>query len=485
MPAIYSKEPVLDGRAELVVFSRDTSVYFLRVYDSSRRAYRTQKLTAAVSITDARDMALEAYIGLSQLQPDGSLGKKPKRGSPVGSTKKKRQLIVDLMEEWHKGFVEQHRVGLIRDATLRNRLFNMKGLTLYLNYAQLTYIDQIKVGCFDSYQIFRASYSIWTWKRELTHLKEFLVHLVTIGQLDASLLINKKLIPEVRPKDSDYDANPPFRDSDLALIWKDIHRWVKDAEHSLNGRHLHARRRAWTFFAFLRASGCRPGEALQVKWSDIEFENVKRFSESLFMETMQSLSESNSEINIEEIKALPVDNRERMSFGMKDDVVSHVRVLHTKTHRAREVSCRAATRLLAWKKWQEEELVKQGSRLTLSPDTFVFAIPDHNEWRLLATSTYIEHWRHCMKRLKGKLKGAELTERRYTPYSFRSYRAMELKKMGVDPLLAADQLGHDVGIMQKIYARLPARERATREAASFNYGQRRITPEILQFDIDY
>lgn len=486
MPAIHHKEPVLDGRAELLSYTRDPSVYFLRVYDAPRRAYRTQKLEEAGSLTEAKEMALDAFIGLSQRQPDGTLGKKPKRGSAVGSTKKRKQKIVDLMHEWHQGFIKQHQAGLIRDATLRNRKSNMDGLIPFFNQEGLIYTDQIKVGCFDNYPIYRADYSIWTWKRELTHLKEFLVHLVTAGHLDAALLINKKLIPAVKPKDSDYDSNPPWRDSDLAVFWKEMHAWVKEGGWILNGRWLHSRRRMWTFFAFLRASGCRPGEALGVRWSDIEFDNVKRFSQTMFEENMQKLSVENPEIDIQRIMELPEDNPERMSFGMVDDVVTHIRILHSKTHKAREVSCRAADRLLAWKQWQREELAKQRGSLKLTEDTLVFALPIHNEWRRLAERTYATGWETMMERCNMKLKGAELTDRKYTPYSFRSYRAMELKRMGVDPLLAADLLGHDVSVMQKIYARLPARERATKEAAAFTPGRRKeILPEILEWDVDY
>ena len=92
----------------------------------------------------------------------------------------------------------------------------------------------------------------------------------------------------------------------------------------LNGRWLHSSRRMWTCFKFLRDTSCRPGETLGVRWSDIEFVDVKRVSESLFQEMMQKLEEDES--------------------GIKPDVITHIRVLHTKTHKAREITCIAAER---------------------------------------------------------------------------------------------------------------------------------------------
>ncbi len=48
-------------------------MHFLRIYDTPRRAYRTQKLEEAWSplSTEANEMALNAFIGLSQRQPHG------------------------------------------------------------------------------------------------------------------------------------------------------------------------------------------------------------------------------------------------------------------------------------------------------------------------------------------------------------------------------------------------------------------------------
>jgi integrase len=74
--------------------------------------------------------------------------------------------------------------------------------------------------------------------------------------------------------------------------------------------------------------------------------------------------------------------------------------------------------------------------------------------------------------MEGKLRGARLSQRPYTIYSFRATRAQELLELGVDVALAARQLGHSPNMMMKVYAKLPLRERATKEAARIEFGKR-------------
>jgi hypothetical protein len=48
--------------------------------------------------------------------------------------------------------------------------------------------------------------------------------------------------------------------------------------------------------------------------------------------------------------------------------------------------------------------------------------------------------------------------------------------------LSATQLGHSVAILEKIYARLPQRKRATKEAAVIDFGKRKPSNEIISVD---
>ena len=53
---------------------------------------------------------------------------------------------------------------------------------------------------------------------------------------------------------------------------------------------------------------------------------------------------------------------------------------------------------------------------------------------------------------------------------------------GVDIGLAAKQMGHSPDIMMKIYARLPIRDRAKREATHIEFGKRRDFSHIVDVD---
>ena len=105
------------------------------------------------------------------------------------------------------------------------------------------------------------------------------------------------------------------------------------------------------------------------------------------------------------------------------------------------------------------------------------------EWRKLKHSTYQRYFRDVlMPNLEDKLRGAEMTSKPYKVYSFRSTRAQELKANGVEIGLAAEQMGHSPDVMAKVYARLPVKELATRQAAALNYGRTRMTEVIDIFN---
>lgn len=66
MPTIASRTPVLEGRAEVITYARDTSVYYLRQFIKEKKGYRTRKIDGVSNLNDAKDKALEIYIELSQ-----------------------------------------------------------------------------------------------------------------------------------------------------------------------------------------------------------------------------------------------------------------------------------------------------------------------------------------------------------------------------------------------------------------------------------
>jgi hypothetical protein len=55
--------------------------------------------------------------------------------------------------------------------------------------------------------------------------------------------------------------------------------------------------------------------------------------------------------------------------------------------------------------------------------------------------------------------------------------------LGVDVYLAATQLGHSVAMLEKVYARLPQRRRATQEeAAHIEFGKRKNESKMVSLE---
>lgn len=487
MPAIAVRRSVLEGRAEVVAYARNPSAFFLRLYVPEKRSYKTRLIEGATSLEAACAASLDVYIAI------GAGAAPQKRGTKTGT--KLRPANQDLMV-WLDRYLlqEQERLeaGLIKASTLKNKQETLlKHFKAYCHQSALVKTTDLKVGCFDRYEIFRSQATALTRRKELSIISSFVDYLIKHRLLDPHEAAQKSLVPKVRLKDADFDSNPPFRDEEeWRTILKHIRRWVKEAESHPNPRTLHWRRMFWSLLLLLRNSGMRPAEARQLRWKDLEFENVGRISQRQRDLDLGALQ-------LQGIDEIELTDYERESLGRVDRYVVHIRVLQSKTGAMREVTCNAAEALARWRKWQrqyladrEDELrciglaaIKGSDGLPVIPDeTLVFALPDKAGWKLPPYNTINVCWRDIINRASPELKGPQLSEHPYTIYSCRSSRAQELMDLGVDVYLAATQLGHSVAVLEKIYARLPQRKRATQEAAVIHFGKRQQETEIVSVD---
>ena len=100
----------------------------------------------------------------------------------------------------------------------------LKHLQGYLLYAGITTVGQIKVGCFDRYQVWRIEMnaadgrnppSNLTLKKEATIISGFICCLVKKRLLDPYEVAQKQDISsKIRLSDTDFDSNPPIRDTE-------------------------------------------------------------------------------------------------------------------------------------------------------------------------------------------------------------------------------------------------------------------------------
>lgn len=471
VPTILHREKCLDGRGTLLTYERDPSAVYLRVWKPETSTYSTRKVAGVSSIEEARKSVLETFLDLSGPTPV----KRPRRGQEQGTVKRPhRQRIDALIEKWLSFQQERVDKGVIDEKTRRSKKQSFNIFLKYFEEEEIVYTDQIDIGCFDSYELFRAAMSPWTRKREMKHLGEFIRWMARYKYIESYLALTKDLLPKIVINDEDYDSNPPWRQSDLRLFWEEVHRWVKEVDTGKNNYFLIYRRQIWTLFKTLRDSGLRPAEALYLTWSDLEFENYYRFSPKKFKYAVEDLKKKG--LPWKHLQDLPEEHPEKFDLGKMDRYVVHIRTLDTKTKRNRLVSCNGAERLLKWREWLGEYVKGKPGFPQITPKSPVFALPQSGSWRRLTHSSYQGAFRDTlMENLKDRLRGAEMTARPYHVYSFRSTRAQELKANGVEIGLAAEQMGHTPDVMSKIYARLPVKALATREAAKINYGYKRRT----------
>ena len=493
MPSLVEKRKVLDGRAEVVSYVRDPSSYYIRVWRKESRSYWTSRIDGASDIETACLKSLDLFLaysaGSSTLPTPIST---PKKRINKGVEPVRKGRIDELAHQYLKTELDKADSGLIKMGTVRNKQDTVKlHLLPYLNSKGVSDVSQIAVGLFDDYQVYRMNkarsegkpngLSRHTLRRELASIKMFLSYLHRLKLLNP-YEFTKDLVPSVKLKDEDWDSNPPIRDDEeWKVIIKHLHRYVKEGEVNPKLSVGMNRKRFWTLVLLLKNSGLRPAEALALRWSDIETENIGR------------ISQSKKEAEIQEYELMgrnlsELTNKELEELGKVDRYIVHIRVLSSKTGALREVTCNAAQALARWKRIIREYLDKyeehfryNGVELTRSEhdglplipdDVKVFSIPERNEWTENDVTIYDYHWRTLIKRCKSELRGPILSPHPYCLYSLRSSKALELMENGVDIYLASRLMGHSPEILMKIYNRLPSRRRAKREAVPIEYGKR-------------
>ncbi len=446
MPTIAHQEKVLDGKAEVISYERDPSVFYLRVYVPEKRSYKTRRFTDCASLVEAKAECLDLFLELNQ---NGATRSKPRRGITDENYSKKYSIDKAVKEY----LAEQKKLvdsNLLQERTYQQKeqFFN-SNFTDYCRRHGISDTKQIKVGFLDDYLVEHGEATRMTLKTHISRIKQFLNYLSKHRLMGLYEAANIKLIlPKIKIRDVDNDANPPFTPQAWRIFLNALHQWQgeKTVVHQ-SSYQKNYRRMMWTLFVFLKQSGLRPVEAFALNWEDITMENVQRV---------------------------------RSTGETVDRFVSHVKVWNSKTGSIREVSCNAYDRLYDWSIYQKNRAASLGIKIT--KETKVFSIARNGEmYQPTYLSTY-KAFNKVLDKARPYLPLPELSRKYYTLYSCRSSRAFDLMSMGVDIYIAAQQMGHSVVVLQKIYSRLPQRRRATEEAARLPIGEPR-RKESLTFNL--
>ena len=277
MPKLNSRQKVLEGRAEVVSYTNRPDRYYIRVYDPPRR-YRSRLIDASTE-EDAISKCLDAYIELTSGSKQVSDSKRSGDGDPVRQ-KQLNQLINDFLSK------DQERVSArdLDERHARNRKdIMLNHLKPYLQLKSVTTSDDIKLGVFDDYKLYRPDITKHTLRTELSVIKFWLkwLHRHDHLPLKTSLHLDELVILPTL-KDTDLQGNPPFNEEDWLVFNKEVQRWVKEMEKNMPGqsyhnpRIYHWRYMVWTLIMVLKTSGMRPKEAFNIKWNDVVFEKLPR-----------------------------------------------------------------------------------------------------------------------------------------------------------------------------------------------------------------
>ena len=494
MPALATKSSVLDGRAEVVSYLRDPSVFFVRVLVPGKRSYRTRRIDGARTLDEAVGAAQDAFMEMGAL----AAANPPRRGTRPGTRVARSGSSISKHLSEH--FVEQEKkcqAGVIKASTLKNKKETLfQHLVAYLKYVDISKPSKVKVGAFDRYQVWRIEQneakglnhpSNLTLKKEATIIAGFIGYLARNRLLDPYEAANKQDIPpKIHLSDTDFDSNPPIRDLDeWKVILAEVRRWVKESASHPRPRNHFYRRMFWTLLLVLKQTGMRPDEARRLRWKDIEVEDIGRFSKSQWEKDMGEMQLQGVHPDVD------LDQEDRELIGRVSRFIAHIRIPHSKTKATREVTSNSAEALARWKHWQSEFLLLMKQKACSNSASFsyeinendlVFALPEANGVETTSYNTFNINWRKIIERCGTRLKGPLMSGHRYTIYSLRSTRAQELMDMGVDVYLAATQLGHTVAMLEKVYARLPHRRRATKEAAHIHFGKRSRFDEMVSLE---
>jgi len=251
-------------------------------------------------------------------------------------------------------------------------------------------------------------------------------------------------------KQIEFDANPSIPAEDFKIINHYI-RFVylpEGAKHN-NPRVHHWRYLMWTFVMTMKNTGCRPNELLKLKWKDVEFADVGRWSES---------------------------KQER-----EERIIAYLTVTDSKTGMKREIPANVGSTLLRWMQYRVKYIKKvfphKANELFANLlDTLVFGNP-YNEFRSYNIISYQHSWREIVGAVKQQLRGNKYSDREITLYSLRKTYIEQQLIAGLDIFLLARICGHSVKVLETHYERMDIRKRSD-EIIHIEYGKKKSTLKI-------
>ena len=467
MPKIHSKTKVLSGRAEVIAYERDLSTFYYRELVTGTKNYRTRKLEAT-TVEAATLEAVDAYSAL-RVAPAEQSTTSPTTSASTTSSRGVKKVIQDYL----KHLSSQVKARQIREGTYdvaEDVIYKL--LLPFFKSKGIVKTSDLKVDTFQSYVVWRQSTATGshgklkrgdgvtplTLQKEMLQIRKWVnTYLLPHKLIKAKLANDKQFIVYPKVRQEDLLANPAINPTDWGTIINYVRKeWRGESAKYVKG--WWSRTMFWNWMLIAKNTGARPEELLKLRWKDIEFEDIGRFSKTAQKERIQEYQQ----------EGIPIDEDNLDELGQVSNEIAHVVLRSSKTGAPRISSCNCVYVFERWLKFQQNWAKENGYTYEVSPNSLVWECP-YNQGKTLTYSRYKQLWIEIRDVIGMKLKGHVFSDEPYTIYSMRSTFIEDSLLAGKDIFLIAKAAGHDVKTLMKHYERIDPRKRS-REMTSFEMG---------------
>ena len=448
MPKLHSKIKVLGGRAQVVSYERDPSVFFYRELITGTKSYRSKRLEA----TTLEAATLEAVDAYAALRLPGDKAERSSSLPQATNRTKTGKLLKNAIQDYLKELIGKVSAGVIKQGTYdiaEDVVY--KPVLAYFEEKGIRYTSDINFDTFKNYVVWRQQTATGphnnlkkgrgltklSLMRELAQIRKWVnTYLLPRGYIKADLASRKGFIEYPKINHEDLLANPAINPDDWLTILNYVKKeWINQKFERYLDKGRWSRTMFYNWILVCKNTGARPEELMKLRWKDVEYEDVGR------------TDSSGEEVSKE---------------------IAHVVLKSSKTGQIRISSCNCVYVFERWLQFQKEWIKQKGLTSQIRPNDYVWARP-HEGMTCLSYSSYKRFWQEIRNKIQPQLKGHIFSDERYTLYSLRSTFIEDNLIQGKDIFLIAKAAGHDVKTLMKYYERIDPRKRS-REMTEFQYG---------------
>ena len=344
MPKLHTKLSAVDGRATVLCYERDPSVWYYRE-TAAPGEYRSRKIEGVTTGEEARLKALDIYTEFR------NVNNLVAAAQTVKTTKRVKKASIEVSIKEHlKEQQERADAGVVTEAYVRNKIYHLRHLADYLESMHIKYVIDIKDDTFDRYELFRAGKTTKVnISNEVKTISQWLKWCTKKRQIkpDVAAL---KLTPKISIKGEDLTANPPISPEDWKIIEKYIRTEYVGKANNRDRRGAYWRRCFYTFIMVGKHSGMRPKEMLNLRWSDINIVDMG-------------------------LRAPESKTDKRHQY------VAEINIRKTKTGEPRQVPANCGEQLMEWLEYQQffaKTYYSEEIKRVFNKDSLVFMTSDFN-----------------------------------------------------------------------------------------------------------